>query len=964
MLVASLLPAKAWAAPPGDRSGVTLPGLQKDLKAILDQGAAAQLEDWAPASSAAAPGPYEANAVTPPAPASVPVTLSGDQPVQAGTLPVKIGKATGAQANPSGTWTVAVEGRAATEAANVDGALIKVTPPADGATPVDVQLDYTKFKDIYGTEWASRLKIRQLPACFLETPTAPDCSVSKEVPSINDPSTATVRATVDPATAPAQGLRTLALNGGSGPMVLAASDSGSGVGGTYKATSLAPSGSWTAGSSGGGFSWTYPLTVPEPPAGPTPKIAFSYSSQAVDGKTSAANSQASWVGDGWDYEPGYIERRYRSCADDLEANPSAANNNNDADKKKGDLCWAGDNVVMSLGGSTTEIVHDTATGKWIPASDDGSRIEHLTDASLANGAREGEYWIVTTREGTRYFFGRHDLDGAGSRPGTNSVLTVPVFGNHPGEPCYQPAFADSSCSTQPQTAWRWNLDYVEDVHGNAMTIDWAKENNRYARNEKYKEAVTYNRAAYPTQITYGLRKDNLSGAPSAKVEFTVAERCIKEGKCEPAAFESKNYGDKQYWWDTPSTLHCKDGADCNIGSPTFWSRKRLTAVTTSAQRTEGSTALSYVDKWTLTQKFLEQRTDTSPPLWLESILRTGYSTERDDQNKQLTTSLPLVSFIPNGKDMPNRVANPTTADGKADATPDFDRLRVETIRTETGGDIHVTYSAPCKITDPRPQPETNTSRCYPVHWSPDTGLENPPLAWFNKYVVEQVTEKDRVARQPDVTTTYTYEGDAAWAKDTDEFSKPKMRTYSQWRGYASVKTTRGAPTTGEHDSTEESQTQTRYFRGMSGDAGRAKITVKDSTGAEELGEDLPQYQGIAAETTTYSKENSSPASRTLTVPWSEKSGERPRAGTTTLYAYRSGTSRTDQTQWISGGATRTQRTLNTFEPKTADSHGLIETVQSEVVTPNGTGGWNTTDQSCASTTYVHNTTAHLIGLVN
>lgn len=148
---------------------------------------------------------------------------------------------------------------------------------------------------------------------------------------------------------------------------------------------------------------------------------------------------------------------------------------------------------MSMGGSTTELVHDTTTGNWIPASDDGSRVEHKTDTTVPNGAKDGEYWIVTTREGTRYFFGRHDLDGAGSRPVTDSVLTVPVFGNHPGEPCYQTSYAASSCDQ----GWRWNLDYVEDVHGNAMIIDWAKETNRYAKNQKFKEAVSYARAGLP-----------------------------------------------------------------------------------------------------------------------------------------------------------------------------------------------------------------------------------------------------------------------------------------------------------------------------------------------------------------------------------------------------------------------------------------------------------------------------------
>ncbi|MFI5764369.1 ricin-type beta-trefoil lectin domain protein [Streptomyces sp. NPDC051563] len=957
MLAASLLPVQAWAAPPGDRTGVQLPGLQQDIKAKLDKVEAAKLEGWAGTPAPPPPG-YEPSKVTPPVGGAANVALAPNadgQLVQAGSLPVSIGKASATETDPtppapSGTWSVEVASRTVTEAANVDGALIKVTPPAEGSTPVDVQLDYNQFKDLYGTEWATRLKLKQLPACFLTTPDLPECSASKDVPSTNDAAAGTVRATVDPATTPGQGLRTMAGDGG-GPMVLAASDGGSGAGGTYKATSLSPSGSWTAGGSGGGFSWTYPLTVPAPPAGPSPQIAFSYSSQAVDGRTSVANGQASWIGDGWGYEPGFVERRYRSCSDDLKAVPSKPNNDNATDKKKGDLCWAGDNVVLSLGGSTTELVHDTATGAWVPANDDGAKVERLTDPNVANGAKDGEYWVVTTRGGTRYFFGRHDVDGAGSRPVTNSVLTVPVFGNHPGEPCYQASFAASGC----EQAWRWNLDYVEDVHGNAMIIDWKKETNRYAKNAGIKASVEYARAGYPTQITYGLRRDNLSGPPAAKVEFKVDERCIEEGttKCGDAQFESKNYGDKQPWWDTPSTLHCKAGVDCYNAAPTFWTRLRLTSVATYGQRTSGATTLSLVDRWNLTQSFPKQRTDTHPPLWLESISRTGYGTAKDEAGNQLGISLPPVSFLANVQDMPNRVAT-----GPNDATPDFDRLRVETIRNETGGETYVDYSDPCPVGGTHPSPETNTTRCFPMHWSPDRDLETPPLEWFNKYVVDKVVEKDRVARQPDVTTAYTYEGDAAWAKDTDVFSKPELRTYSQWRGYASVVVNTGVTAnTGKPDATEQAQTRTRFFRGMSGDAGRPKITVKDSTGTEDLGEDVLQLQGQTAESITYTKAGGQVSSRVLNWPWLQKTASQPRDGTTPLEAFRSDIARTEATRAISGGRTQKVRTLRAFDT----TYGLPLTSQSEVLTPNGTG-WTTSNQQCVTVTYVHNTAKNLVGL--
>ncbi|MFE3553261.1 ricin-type beta-trefoil lectin domain protein [Streptomyces sp. NPDC059193] len=790
--------------------------------------------------------------------------------------------------------------------------------------------------------------------------------MSTDVPSSNEPGKKRVIATLNPAAAPVQGMHT--MTGGSAQTVLVASDSGAGAGGTYKATSLSASGNWTAGGSGGGFSWTYPLTVPPAPAGPTPSIAFSYSSQSVDGRTSVTNGQASWIGDGWDYSPGFIERRYRTCSEDLKASSKGKpNNDNTTDKKKGDLCWAGDNVVLSLNGSTTELVRDTATGKWVPASDDGSRVELKSGGGNGNGARNDEYWVVTTRDGMRYHYGRHNVgthgDGTSPQNVTDSVFTVPVFGNHPDEPCYTTVYANSSC----QQAWRWNLDYVEDVHGNAMIIDWKKEENRYAKNEKYEDKdatkVGYTRGGYPVRILYGLRANNLNGPPAGRVEFGVEQRCFAEvSNCDDAQFGTKN---ALGWWDTPSSLHCKMAATrCDIASPTFWSRMRLKTVTTHGQRTEGSTALTKVDQWALKQSLPKHRSDTSPPLWLDSITRTGYS----PSNSEIGETLPEVSFIANGKDMPNRVVKPKDpVTGKPDAAPDFDRLRVETIRTETGGDIHVTYSAPCDLGTTIPDPAKNTSRCFPVRWSPDPDLapEKTPTEVFNKYVVERVAERDRVAQQPDVVTTYTYEGGAAWAKDDDELCKPELRTYSQWRGYGSVLTTTGkTENEGKSTATEQSQTHTRYFRGLS-TAGNT-VTVKDSTGTD-LGEDKPRYQGQVAETITYSKagdraEDRRVENRHITRPLDSGAPTASRAriddAGRKVEAYRAGVEYTEEIQAVSGGKSRMVRTDHTYDA----AYGLPQTTQTAVKERTGSGAWTLVKQACSKPTYVHNTASNLIGL--
>ncbi|MFC8765750.1 polymorphic toxin-type HINT domain-containing protein [Streptomyces sp. NPDC057193] len=969
LLALSFLPAQAWALPPVNPQpqSVDLPEVQKTEEAPADEPKIEALASWSGAP-AEPPAEYVPIKDVPPAPDAGTRTLTPETTglVQVEDLPVRIGKASHAADEPAppapnGTWGVEVEARTVTEASDIDGAIITVTPPAAGSTPIDLELNYSKFEDLFGNEWATRLRLQQLPGCFLTTPELEECSTAVDIPSTNDAAQKTVRATVDPADSPVQGLSAQA---GGSPVVVTASDSGAGAGGSYKATPLSPSGTWSAGGSSGGFSWTYPLSVPAPASGPAPKVAFTYSSQSVDGKTSVANSQASWIGDGWDYHPGFVERRYRSCSDDRK---NAPNNDNEDDKKKSDLCWASDNLVMSLGGSTTELVHD-ASGKWVPANDDGAKVDYLVlgedDEEKVKAEQDtaysGEYWRVTTRDGTRYYFGRNDLDGTGTRTVTNSVFTVPVVGNHTDEPCHQATYAASFCTQ----AWRWNLDYVEDVHGNAMIIDWKKETNRYAKNGKIQQTIEYVRGGHPTQILYGLRAGKLTEPPAGKVEFKTQERCIKEGAttCSLAEFESTNYADKQPWWDTPANLHCKLGkTNCYVTAPTFWNRVRLTAVNTHGQRTPNSTALSLVDTWTLQQSFPKQRTDTHPPLWLESITRTGYGT-KDATGQQTSTQLPAVTFVANEVDMPNRVA--TSAD---DATPDFDRLRVETIRTESGGDIYVDYSAPCPVGATHPTPEENTTRCFPVHWSTDPDQENPEIEWFNKYVVDRVVEKDRATREPDVTTAYTYSG-GAWAKDTDEFSKPELRTYSQWRGYASVTVTRGqnyAGTTGGYDRAEQSKSTTRYFRGMSRDAGREAITVKDSTGTQTLGEDLPAYQGRTAETITYLSGTSDTAqSRELFWPYMKETATRVRGdGLPDLNAYRTGTKHTEKIETISAGRYRKVRTDTTYDDDVAGGatdYGLPLYVHTTARNSDNV----ITDEQCTTTQYVHNTSGdnNFIGL--
>ncbi|WP_223279781.1 polymorphic toxin-type HINT domain-containing protein [Streptomyces sp. SDr-06] len=825
---------------------------------------------------------------------------------RAGSLPVSVAATgtDGAMAAPAKV-KVAVADRGASQKAGVDGLLLslsrtdRVTQPGSA----QVEVDYSAFKGAYGGDWAARLHLVELPACALTTPEVAKCRMGKPLSTTNNTKTGTLAANV-----PLAAAQPLMARASTGATVLAATADASGGTGDYKATSLQSSGSWSAGGSMGAFNWSYPLNVPSVPGDLQPKMSLGYSSQSVDGRTAASNNQSSWLGDGWSMEPGFIERRYKSCNDDKTGGTNTT--------KVGDLCWFNDNATMSLNGKSTELVYD-ATAGWHPAADSGEKIEKLTGAN--NGDNDGEHWKVTDSDGTQYYFGLNRLPGwkDATTPTTNSTWTVPVFGNQSGEPCYNASFASAWC----QQAWRWQLDYVVDVRGNAMAYYWNTESNNYGRNVSVttgKATVTsYVRGGWLDHIDYGLRSDTVYSAKAmGQVKFDVSERCLTT--C--GTFDTTNATN---WPDVPFDLYCKDGAtECkNQYSPTFWSRKRLTTITTKAL-TGG--AYKDVDSWALQQGFPAAGDGVSTPMWLQSITRTGKSSG--------TVALPPVMFA--GVQKPNRV------DKLGDGLAPFIRLRMSQITTESGGTIGIDYLDPeCTATTLPPADGTNTTRCYPVKWAyeGDTAKQD----WFNSYVVQRVTEGDNLANTPDTVTEYSYLSGAKWAKSTDEFTKPEDRGYSIARGYERVQTRKGTGTD------PKTLSESRYFRGIDG------AQVKDSDDADGTAvTDREQFAGRARSSSTFNGDGGALISRTSYTPWrSAKTATRTRAGLPDLEAYQTGTEKESTRTTITGGARTTELTRH------FDSYGMVDSVSQSGDTD------KTGDEQCTITVYVRNTNIWVLNKV-
>lgn len=755
-----------------------------------------------------------------------------------GSLPLTLTQpaaSKGARSKPTSARSVKVRvlDQKAVAKLGVKGVVLSAAGPTEGGS-VQLGVNYAKFASAYGGDWAGRLQVLKLPACALTTPDQAKCRKRSPLGFTNE--RADQRLTTQLAFSPS------AASGESMVLALAAgTKSGSG---DYKATPLAASSTWEAGGSSGSFTWSYPLRTPPAAAGPAPDLKISYDSGSVDGRTASTNNQGTAIGEGFDVTSSYIERKYGSCDDDEQTD-------------KFDLCWKYENASLVLNGKATELVKDDTSGQWRLKDDDASTVIHHADADGAdNGDDNKEYWTVTTGQGTKYHFGLNKLPGSTTQA-TQSVWTVPVFGDDEGEPGYSQS--SNFAGRAEKQAWRWNLDYVEDTHGNASSYWYAAESNHYDMLGDDTTGTEYVRGGILKEIRYGQRKGTLFASPagSNRVLFDYAERCVASG----TGCDSLTEDTRDNWPDVPFDAECKADVKCtgNVG-PSFYTRKRMTGITTQAWDAAAATpAYAPVDTWELKQTYLDPGDtgdSTDQSLWLSEIRHTG--------QRGTPITLPPVTF--GHEYRPNRV------DGATDNILPLNKPRLYTITSETGAQTIVNYmQADCLAGQAKPKVDENTRRCYPVYWSPN-GAKDQTLDWFHKYPVASVRTTAPKSGSEAVQHTYTYAGGGAWHYNDDPMTPTKHRTWSGWRGFEKVTHLTGLP------GRTQSKTVTVFLRGMnadrvlgadgkSPDADRRKAVTVTGVKAPEL-TDTEQYAGFTRESVTYN--GAQEVSGTVNDPWSKR----------------------------------------------------------------------------------------------
>ncbi|MEO6702902.1 MAG: hypothetical protein ABI140_13150, partial [Jatrophihabitantaceae bacterium] len=531
---------------------------------------------------------------------------------------------------------------AVTTKLHVAGMAVRLTR-ADGAAapaPIALNIPASVTTGLFGADYSARVRWVQLPVSVTAAQLTAGTARPIAVGMTKQPSGATI------VTPTVSSVATM--------LVATASPVSSTGTGTWAATSLKTASSWQVSTQSGDFEWSYPFQVPPAAAGPAPDLSLSYSSGSVDGETISTNNQGSVVGEGWQLTgTGFIERSYNGCSVDgsgLSAEQSAS----------GDLCWSGDNDSISFAGHSGVLVPTGTAGQFRIQGDDGSRVDYLPHSTTcADGGSNNGCWRLTTQDGTQFFFGRS----------ATSAWTVPVYGDDAGEPCHAATFATSACTQ----AWRWNLDYVQDLRGNAEQFLYHTETNYYHRDKG--ALVQYVRGGYLTEIDYGMR------VGSTTVADRVALGYDTYGRCNQTTSRSTNCANEAgttfatpahptYYPDVPWDQNCIAGGTCTgLNAPTFWTSQMLNTVTTAALV---GTTMTTAQSWSLTHTFDNPGDTSAAAMWLASISHPG----------MLDTKF-------SGQFMNNRVWASHQVGG--DTLAPLAKERIIAITNDTGGQVLVNY---------------------------------------------------------------------------------------------------------------------------------------------------------------------------------------------------------------------------------------------------------------------------------
>lgn len=180
----------------------------------------------------------------------------------------------------------------------------------------------------------------------------------------------------------------------------------------------------------GSFNYNFKIVVPPGTNGLAPRLSLSYNNQNAKGK-------AGWVGAGWEIPLTYIQRNIQH------------NRKNNS----------------KLTAHTFELYFESAKHNLVTSDTISFHTQVETYYRVIYTPKDaqnkpGDYWTVTTKDGTQYRFGYN----------SDSKTTV-----------------NASDPKVPQYTWRWSLDQIKDTNGNCINFSYFQDQGAV-----YLDKITYN----------------------------------------------------------------------------------------------------------------------------------------------------------------------------------------------------------------------------------------------------------------------------------------------------------------------------------------------------------------------------------------------------------------------------------------------------------------------------------------
>ena len=269
----------------------------------------------------------------------------------------------------------------------------------------------------------------------------------------------------------------------------------------------------------------------------------------------------------------------------------------------------------------------------MPSDDDGAVVTHVVNSGNGSGTKFTDYWTVTERDGTTYYFGRNELPGwASGDQATNSVDSVPVFSAHSGDPCYslgglRLVGVHDGLPVEP------GLRHRRARQRDGLLLRPGHQRLRARTGTPPARCRTCGTATWTTSTTGSPPGTPMRGTRPDEVVFATGDRCFA-GHLRPA--ELANAAN---WLDVPYADNCAAGRRAarstgrRSGRRCGWRRSPPSSGTASRTCT--------VDSWALARVTSRPTGDgTSPALCLDSITRTGVG---HDRGRRSAVTLPAVS---------------------------------------------------------------------------------------------------------------------------------------------------------------------------------------------------------------------------------------------------------------------------------------------------------------------------------